>query len=108
MDSSDYLQFLLALIFVLGLIFTLAWAARRFNFGGLTPTGSNKRLVIVEARPIDARHRLVLVRRDDVEHLLVLGPEGAAVIERDIKTPGEPPSVDGDGHHVSTTSGPRS
>ena len=30
---------------------------------------------------IDARNRVFLLRRDDREHLVVIGPEGARVIE---------------------------
>ena len=82
MEYSTYLRFLLALLFVLGLIAALAWAARRFGFGGGLPIpGRAHRLSVVEPVTLDAKRRLVLVRRDDREHLLVLGPSGETVIE---------------------------
>lgn len=75
MDIAVYFKFLLVLIFVLGLIGCLAWAARRFGLAGrLTPnTGKDRRLSVVEVMPLDARRRVVLLRRDDTEHLVLLG-----------------------------------
>ncbi len=88
MDSLDYLRFALALVFVLGLIGLLAALARRAGFGfpakSLKP-GGNRRLSVVEVTPVDGRRKLVLVRRDDVEHLLLISPTNELVIERDIE-----------------------
>ena len=39
--------------------------------------------------PIDNRRRLVLVRRDDREHLLLLGPQGETVVETNIPAAGD-------------------
>ena len=87
MEAMDYLQAVLALVFVLALIGVIAALARRAGFGypmrAIKPTGP-RRLSVVEVTPLDARRRLVLVRRDDVEHLLVLGPTSELVVERDI------------------------
>ena len=38
--------------------------------------------------PLDARRRLILIRRDDVEHLLVVSPTSETVIERGIRDGG--------------------
>jgi flagellar protein FliO/FliZ len=88
MDLESYLRFVLALIAVLGLIGLIAWAARRFGLvpGGAIGTGRGRRLVVVETMPLDGKRRLVLVRRDDREHLLLLGSGAASdlVVERDI------------------------
>lgn len=89
MDYGDYLRFALALIFVLGLIGVLAIVAKRFGMApriskGLGPSG--KRLQIVDVTTVDAKRRLVLVRRDDVEHLLLLGATSETVVETGIKT----------------------
>jgi flagellar protein FliO/FliZ len=43
------------------------------------------RLAVIASLPVDARRRLVLVRRDDVEHLLLLEPAGTTVIETGIR-----------------------
>ncbi len=76
MDFDIYLRFMLALLLVLGLIGGLTWAARRFGFGGqLTPNaGKSRRLSVVEVRTLDSRRKLVLLRRDDIDHLVLLGP----------------------------------
>jgi flagellar protein FliO/FliZ len=85
MSVVVYLRFAAALAIVLALIGALAWAARRF---GLSPratgTGREKRLQIMEVVSVDARRRLVLVRRDQVEHLLLLGHAQDVVVERNI------------------------
>lgn len=47
-----------------------------------------KRLDVVEQWSLDARRRLVLIRRDDVEHLIMTGGPVDIVIETGI---GEPP-----------------
>ena len=85
MDTALYLRAMLSLVFVLGLLLTLSWVVRRFNLtaGGL-PLGTRskiRRMNVVEILPLDARRRLVLVRRDDTEHLILLGHAGETVIE---------------------------
>ena len=75
MNPTDYLQFVLALLFVLGLIGLAAMLARRF---GLAPTvrpdRGPRRLAVVESIALDGKRRLLLLRRDGVEHLVILGP----------------------------------
>ena len=46
-----------------------------------------RRLQIVEAMTVDAKHRAILIRRDDTEHLVLLGPTADVVIETGIKAP---------------------
>ncbi len=88
MDLGDYLRTVFALLFVLGLIGVLyllarQYGAQRFGFGAAR-SGPGARLAIIEARSLGARHRLVLVRRDEVEHLLLLGPDRALLVESGI------------------------
>lgn len=84
--AGTYIQFLLALAFVIGLILTMAWLARRFGVGGpIAPnSGKRRRLQIVEVATLDARHKLVLIQRDTMQHLLVIGPGTPTVVERNI------------------------
>lgn len=85
MDYVVYGQFVLALVFVLALIGIIAVIARRAGLGPrMAPRGARKRLALVEAMPLDAKRRLVLIRRDDTEHLLLLGAAGDCVIEAGI------------------------
>jgi len=83
MDTLGLLRAIAALIFVLGLIAAAAWAARRFGPGfGLAPKAkAGRSLGVIESLQIDARHRLVLVRRDDRQHLLLIGPNHSSVVE---------------------------
>jgi flagellar protein FliO/FliZ len=85
MDFDLYLRFALALILVLGLIALLAWMLRRFGMGMKMSKG--RRLGVSEVQLLGPRHKLMLVRRDDVEHLVILGPAGETVIETGIKAP---------------------
>jgi flagellar protein FliO/FliZ len=81
-----YGRFLLALVFVVALIGVLAWLARRFNLGNRAfATGGRRRVSVVETMPLDAKSRLLLVRRDDVEHLVLVGPDRALLIEGGIR-----------------------
>ena len=94
MDSVNYVQFIFALVLVIGLIVGLGWAARRFGFAPrVTMPGAgkaDKRLAIVEVLPVDARRRLLLIRRDGTEHLVMIGAERDTVIETGI-SPGTNP-----------------
>jgi flagellar protein FliO/FliZ len=87
MDPIDYLHFLAALAFVLGLIALAALAARRWRLGA-SPARAARRLAVVEVLPIDPRRKLVLVRCDRREHLLLLGQDGNRLIA------GGPPPAD--------------
>jgi flagellar protein FliO/FliZ len=46
--------------------------------------GRKRRLSTVESAFLDGRHRVVLIRRDDVEHLVLVGPNTSQVIETGI------------------------
>jgi len=87
MTAWDYVRFLGGLLIVLGLIAGLAWAARRFDLArliGAAGPARGQRLAVLESRMIDPRRRLVLVQRDDVAHLIVLGPNSETVVETGI------------------------
>ena len=92
MDLLDIARYLGALLLVLGLIGVAGLATRRFGLPGLAKPSSMRRLKIVESLTISPRQRLVLVRRDNFEHLVMLTAEGASVIEASITPPAEPPA----------------
>ena len=95
MEFDVYLRFLLALAVVLGLIAALTWAARRFGFGGgmLPMKARTSRLAVVDALMLDSKRRLVLIRHDEREHLIILGPAGETVVESGIPGPMPPASA---------------
>ena len=77
---------LLVLIAVLGMIRLIrGYAGGTFVVGG---RNRRTRLAVMDATPVDARRRLVLVRRDDVEHLILIGGPTDLVVERDIRIGG--------------------
>lgn len=85
MDISIYLRFILALAGVLALIAIAAFILKRVGWGGMTaPKSGQKRLAVTAAIALDGRRRLVLVRRDDVEHLLLIGGPADLVVENGI------------------------
>jgi flagellar protein FliO/FliZ len=96
MNLETYLRFVIALVFVLALIGVLAWAARRFGVlrGTTRLRGAGRRLEVIEVAPIDAKRRLVLLRRDQTEHLVLLGTSGELLIESGIAATAPPPVPD--------------
>ena len=87
MQLTDYINFVVALAMVLALILGLAWVVKRFGLGGAMtrglPAGSARRLAVLEVLTLDARRKMVLVKRDDRQHLLLLGANNDLVIESD-------------------------
>ncbi|MBB5047520.1 hypothetical protein HNR60_002277 [Rhodopseudomonas rhenobacensis] len=72
---------------VLALIGIAAWLVRRFagsRLGASTNRGRMPRLAVIDAAAVDGRRRLVLVRRDNVEHLLMIGGPTDLVVEPNI------------------------
>jgi len=81
------LTFFLAFVAVLVLIGAVAWGVRRYatNRLGANPNrGRMPRLAVIDAAAVDGRRRLVLVRRDNVEHLLMIGGPSDIVVEPNI------------------------
>jgi flagellar protein FliO/FliZ len=80
-------RFFLAFLVVLGLIGATAWAVRRFGSGALRASGMRgrqPRLAVIDHTTVDQRRRLVLVRRDNIEHLLMIGGPTDVVVESNI------------------------
>jgi flagellar protein FliO/FliZ len=79
-------RFFLAFLIVLALIGATAWAVRRFGSGrlGANTRGRQPRLAVIDYASVDGRRRLILVRRDNVEHLLMIGGPTDVVVEPNI------------------------
>ena len=81
------LWFFIAFVIVLALIGVAAWLVRRFGgnaLGSSANRGRMPRLAVIDAAAVDGRRRLVLVRRDNVEHLLMIGGPTDVVVEPNI------------------------
>jgi hypothetical protein len=80
-------RFFIAFLVVLALIGVTAWLVRRFGgnrLGGGTARGRQPRLAVIDAATVDGRRRLVLIRRDNIEHLLMIGGPTDLVVEPNI------------------------
>jgi flagellar protein FliO/FliZ len=99
MEAINLLQYLAALLFVAALA-GAALVAKRFaaNPDALKQSlagkwkfaAADRRLAVVESLMIGPKQRLLIVRRDNVEHLVLSGPDGASVIEAHIPAKAQP------------------
>lgn len=79
MDWFVWLKALFALVATLALILGAAYGARRL--GMLRPGAqTQRRLQVSESLMLDPRRRLVIVRCDAREHVLLLSPAGDVVV----------------------------
>jgi flagellar protein FliO/FliZ len=87
MDFPDFIRAVAALALTLGLIGLAAVLARRYGPAALfkVQPKTTRRLAIVESLMLDPARRLVLVRFDDQERLLLLG-EGRVLADGAAKT----------------------
>src|SRR5215470_16114692 len=79
-------RFFVAFLIVLGVIGAIWWIVRRFGSGrlGASTRGRQPRLAVIDYASVDNRRRLILVRRDNIEHLLMIGGPSDIVVEPNI------------------------
>jgi len=86
LDLIDFSRYFAALLVVLGLLGGVAVILRK----GWLPAGlagfqtlerSARRLSVKESLILDPRRRVVIVKTDDTEHVVLLGPERETVLE---------------------------
>ena len=94
-DLPVAVWFSLAIVIVLVVIGAAAWAMRRLGSARVA-RGTRKRLprlTVSDYAKVDSRRQLVLVRRDNVEHLVMVGGPTDVVVEarivRDVPAPWE-------------------
>lgn len=81
------MTFVLIFLAVLAIVGLAVWLVSRFGknrMGSNANRGRMPRLAVIDAATVDTRRRLVLVRRDNVEHLLMIGGPSDIVIEPNI------------------------
>jgi hypothetical protein len=85
-DLPTPVNFVIAFVVVLLLIGAATWLVRRFGATRLDPAARNRqpRLAVVDAAAIDGRRKLVIIRRDNAEHLLMIGGPTDVVVETNI------------------------
>jgi flagellar protein FliO/FliZ len=92
MGLLDFFRYFGALVMVLALVGLAGLGARRFGVPGVMKGASVRRLQIVETLMVAPRQRVFIIRRDNVEHLVLSSPEGASVLESGIPAKFEAPS----------------
>src|SRR5262245_48381696 len=86
-EGQSGLKILFFVIVVLALLALAFWLLRRFGagrLGGGAARGRQPRLAVIDQATVDGRRRLVLIRRDNVEHLLIIGGPTDVVVEQNI------------------------
>jgi flagellar protein FliO/FliZ len=88
-DLNNLVLAVAAILFIIALGSLVVWAFKTY-FGG-SPSGTgfmrprDKRLGVIETASVDAKRKLFLLRRDDVEHLVMIGGPIDMLIETGIK-----------------------
>lgn len=80
LDFETALRFAAAFALVIGLIALMSYGAKRWRTYAHGAGRSGRRLQIVEAIGVDAKRRVVILRADGREHLLLVGGETDLVI----------------------------
>lgn len=79
------LALVISLSFVLILFALFVFVVRRLMSGKSTPArGRQPRIALMDSTSLDGRRRLLLVRRDNVEHLILVGGPTDVVVEQNI------------------------
>lgn len=81
--------------FALGIVLVMivlgVWVLKLFTrAGGNMARGRNRRLTVVDSAMVDGKRQVIIIRRDNVEHLIMTGGPQDLVIESGIAAP-EPP-----------------
>jgi flagellar protein FliO/FliZ len=76
-DTNSIILAVAAFLFVIALIALTACAFKTFVMTGASSSGflrgRDRRLGVVETASVDSRRELILVHRDDMEHLIMTG-----------------------------------
>ena len=84
-SGNTILTMILALGIVLVLIVLAVWFLKLIsNVSGNAARGRNRRLAVVDTLALDQKRQLIIVRRDNVEHLILTGGPHDLVVEAGI------------------------
>lgn len=86
--ETNYLTMIIALAIVLVLIVLAVWLIKLVGDASRSVgRGRNRRLMIVDSIAIDNKRQAVIVRRDETEHLIVIGGPNDLVVESGFAAP---------------------
>jgi flagellar protein FliO/FliZ len=97
---SDSGNSLLTMVFALGAVLVLivlgVWLLKLIsNVSGNAVRGRNRRLSVVDTLAIDQKRQLLVIRRDNVEHLILVGGPQDVVVETGIPVEEQPAAASG-------------
>ena len=88
LELPTSVNFVIAFVVVLALIGAATWLVRRFGAPRLDAGAEDRdrqpRLAVIDFAAVDGRRKLVIIRRDNVEHLLMVGGPTDVVVETNI------------------------
>jgi hypothetical protein len=86
-EYASAMMWTLGALILLLVILIIVRIVRGLTFGTFVAGGRNRktRLAVMDATAVDTHRRLVLVRRDDVEHLILIGGPTDVVVEQNIR-----------------------
>lgn len=86
-DYAAAVLWTIGALLLLVVVLVIIRLVRSMTFGTFVAGGRNRktRLAVMDATAVDSHRRLVLVRRDDVEHLILIGGPTDVVVEQNIR-----------------------
>lgn len=85
MSPDEIIRVVFGLVAVLGLIGLCAFIARKAGLlSAANGLSRKRRLAIVESIGLDNRRRMMIIRCDDAEHLIILGSQGEVVVQNNL------------------------
>lgn len=85
-EGNTFLTAIFALGVVIVAILLVLWLLKLlFNASGNVARGRNRRLAVVDSLALDPKRQLLIVRRDNVEHLILTGGPQDVVVESGIE-----------------------
>lgn len=87
MEVVSFTKFIIALLFVLGLLYLCLFILKKFGVGqvpGSLTQGGNKQkaLKVLEFLSLDSKRRVVRLRYRDEEHVILTGPHGDQLLSK--------------------------
>lgn len=84
-EGNSFLTAIFALGVVIVAILLVLWLLKLlFNASGNVARGRNRRLAVVDSLALDPKRQLLIIRRDNVEHLILTGGPQDVVVETGI------------------------
>ncbi len=82
MGTELYLNSLVGLLFVIGLIFLCAFFAKKYGLNANVSGIMNNRLKVISSKVLDIKTKVVLLQSDNVEYLILVTAQGAEILNK--------------------------